>query len=262
MKDTKLFLTVVVLASAIALGVFFVMPDADGKLEGANSLVSSATVQENQAVNSEVQNAKPVAVTKKNNASAEKILEENPEVFDRLEAMQQRRPNQEFDPAAVAAAMKRQEAWAPAEEVPEHLPLEEAEFTDGRQFIQLDSLKIETLMPGDNVKIGIDETGQEYQVIVDRIEKHDYNSISWYGHIEGKDGQNYEVSFTRGEKLTVGGLDTPEGHYVLQAHGNDGWVASSALLFKFDTSVDDAIYPPGQEPHDHSHETHQPESVQ
>jgi hypothetical protein len=93
------------------------------------------------------------------------------------------------------------------------------------------------------VKVTIDETGEDYNVTVDRVEKHDYNSISWYGHIEGADGQTYSVSFTRGETLTVGGLDTPEGHYVLQAHGNNGWIASSALLFKIDPNVDDAIYP-------------------
>lgn len=165
-------------------------------------------------------------------------------VEERLDVMQQRRPERNFDLVEVAAALKRENAWLPAEEVPDNLPLEPEEFTDGRQFIQLDSMKIETLVPGDEVKVLIEETGQEYVVTMDKVEKHDYDSISWHGHIDGSDGQTYSVSFTRGKALTVGGLDTPEGHYVLQAHGDNGWLASSALLFKIaDPDVSDAVDP-------------------
>ncbi len=163
---------------------------------------------------------------------------------DRLDAMRERRPNLQFDPAAVEAAVNRQHTWENAKKLPTHLPLKPEEFTDGRQFIQLDSLKIETLMPGDSVRVSIIDSGErDYNVIMDSIEKHDYNSISWHGHIDGNDGQTYQVSFTRGEKLTLGGLDTPEGHYVLQAHGNDGWIASSKILFKIDPNHTDEVYP-------------------
>ena len=172
--------------------------------------------------------------------------------------MQERRPERNFDVAEVAAALKRETAWSPAEDVPSHLPLEPEELTDGRQFIQLDSMKIETLAPGDAVKVLIEETGQEYVVTMDNVEKHDYDSISWHGHIDGSDGQTYSVSFTRGKELTVGGLDTPEGHYVLQAHGNDGWLASSALLFKIaEPNESDAIDPRDHGYGDESGDAHQ-----
>lgn len=171
------------------------------------------------------------------------VREEYAHIADRLDAMQQRRPDRSFDPAEVEAATQRETAWAPAEETPHNLPLKPEELTDGREFIQLDSLKIETLMPGDSVKVAIQDTGEIYTVKMDRVEKHDYDSISWYGHIDGRDGQTYQVSFTRGESLTVGGLSTPDGHYVLQAHGNNGWLASSALLFKSDPNVPDVVYP-------------------
>ena len=183
-------------------------------------------------------------------SSIKKTLDNYAHLQDRLNAMQERRPNQQFDPATVEAAVKRENTWEKAKKIPTHLPLKPEEFTDGRQFIQLDSLKIETLMPGDSVTVSIADVGQhDYKVIMDKIEKHDYNSISWYGHIDGKDGQTYQVSFTRGEKLTVGGIDTPNGHYVLQAHGNDGWIASSKLLFKIDPNISDEVYPPGDKPH-------------
>ncbi len=153
-------------------------------------------------------------------------------IQDRLEAMQQRRPNMQFDPAEVAAAIERDTAWKPLKDLPKELPLKPEEFTDGREFISLDSLKIETLMPGDKMRVPIKALGKEYEVIIDNIEKHDYNSISWNGHIEGGDGRNYNATFTRGESLTVGGMDTPDGQYELQAHGNNGWIASANVLFK------------------------------
>jgi hypothetical protein len=194
------------------------------------------------------------------NLSAEDLAQAE----ERLDVMQQRRPERNFDLTEVAAALKRETAWSPAEEVPDNLPLEPEELTDGRQFIQLDSLKIETLAPGDEVKVFIEETGQEYQVTMDSVEKHDYDSISWHGHIDGSDGQTYSVSFTRGKELTVGGLDTPDGHYVLQAHGDNGWLASSDLLFKVaDPSASDAIDPrdhgysgDGSDSHQHDDHVH------
>jgi hypothetical protein len=243
MKDNKFYWVAIVIV--VAIGVLLFVNRSGETVEQQVASESPGDSSQPPVAVSEPMTATPAAATQAkpaqaetNNANAEGVS------FDeRLAAMQQRRPNQQFDPAAVEAAMQRQAAWAPAEEVPEDLPLQPEEFTDGRQFIELDSLKIETLMPGDAVKVTIDETGEDYNVTVDRVEKHDYNSISWYGHIEGADGQTYSVSFTRGETLTVGGLDTPEGHYVLQAHGNNGWIASSALLFKIDPNVDDAIYP-------------------
>ena len=165
-----------------------------------------------------------------------------------MAAIQQRRPNLQFSNREVIAAVNRTSSWTPTEDVPRELPLQPEEFTDGRQFIELDSLKIETLMPGDQINVRVAENTKEYKVTIDQVEKHDYNSISWYGHIQGDDGQEYSVSFTRGEQLTVGGLDTPEGHYVIQAHGNKGWVASSQLLFKVDTSVSDAVHPADVDP--------------
>ncbi|RYZ94370.1 MAG: hypothetical protein EOO68_20370 [Moraxellaceae bacterium] len=183
---------------------------------------------------------------------------------ERLTAMQERRPNMTFDPAEVAAAIERDVAWQPLKETPKELPLEPEQFTDGREFISFDSLKIETLMPGDRVRIPIKGVGKEYEITVDSVEKHDYNSISWNGHIEGGDGRNYSVSFTRGATLTVGGMDTPDGQYQLQAHGDKGWIASAGLLFKNHSDpIDPAtVIDPGKvdpnkaTPDDHSTHTH------
>lgn len=167
-----------------------------------------------------------------------------PRLQARLDVMEQRRPDVEFDPAEVDAAMSRESAWEPKAEVPTNLPLTQEELTDGRKFIEFDSMKIETLMPGDQVSIAIDEDNRTYQMVVESVENHDYETISWKGHLDVGDGENYRVSFTRGKDLTVGGIDTPEGNYVVQAHGNTGWIASSGLLYKEHT---DPIIPQEEE---------------
>jgi hypothetical protein len=232
----------------IAAAIFFLNKEpavTDAKID-ADEAASSISDKEQPVL---LPPASPRAPAKDNLATPAKPLEEKgpapqyEHIASRLDAMQQRRPHEDFDPAAVAAAVQRPTAWTPAEEVPEELPLEPDEFSDGRQFIQFDSLKLETLMPGDNVEVSIEELGEDYTVVIDEVKKHDYSNISWYGHIDGDDGQIYSVSFTRGDSLTVGGLSTPDGHYVLQAHGNNGWIASSGLLYKIDPNVPDVIYP-------------------
>lgn len=201
-------------------------------------------------------------ITMPNNINASNPATNHPatastELQTRIEAIKNRRPLLHYSPEEVAAATARTSSWNPAEKTPADLPLKQEELTDGRQFIQLDTLKIETLMPGDAINVRVAENARDYQVVIDRVEKHDYNSISWYGHIQGEDGQQYSVSFTRGETLTVGGLDTPDGHYVLQAHGNNGWIASSQLLFKADPKVSDAIHPADVDPnYTPTHESH------
>lgn len=186
-------------------------------------------------------------------------LTDDEALIERMEVMRERRPNMDFDPEEVAAAMQREAAWTPVKEKPTNLPLEPELLNDGRKFFRLDDLKLETLVPGDTVKVNLEEVNEEYEVVIDSTEKHDYDSISWYGHIETGDGQTYRVNFTKGGNLTVGGLSTPEGHFVIQSHGETGWIASSATLFKIDPNQPDAIYPPGHEPegeqhqHDHDH---------
>lgn len=258
MQTQRFFWLAALGISGIVLGsiYFFSHPAIEDETQQQATQTTSntdmtATVADNNPLEKNSETAASSA------ASSSATFTSTPELEERLATMKQRRPNQDFSPQEVAAAVNRTESWQPTDKTPRELPLEQSEFTDGRQFIELDSLKIETLVPGDQVNVSVDQNGKDYKVTIDRVEKHDYNSISWYGHIQGDDGQKYSVSFTRGEQLTVGGLDTPDGHYVLQAHGNKGWIASSQLLFKADTSVSDAIHPADVDPNyqhkDHAH---------
>lgn len=245
-----LFLGIILI---VAVAVYFVLQPSlqtEQQPQAANS-PATASASESGVAGAPFPSAQPAKPQPEQVSSAEQeaVRERYPEIAERLDTMQQRRPNRYFNPEAVAAAVKRDTAWTPAEEPPEDLPLTEEEMTDGRQFIQFDSLKLETLMPGDAMTVFVEDSGENYRVVVDRVEKHDYNSITWHGHIDGRDGHTYDVSFTRGDTLTVGGMGTPDGHYVLQAHGDDGWIASSGLLFKYDPDVPDVMYPHDEEGH-------------
>ncbi|MDO8345712.1 MAG: hypothetical protein Q7T48_21110 [Cellvibrio sp.] len=249
MQTQRHFWLKTVIAGGIVLGVVYFFAQSS-KYPSPDNIDANVKIQSTTPATSGDNNQPKNQVVAKISSSASSTARQTitPELQERIAAMQQRRPNLQFSNSEVAAAVNRTTSWAPTEETPRELPLQPEEFTDGRQFIELDSLKIETLMPGDKINVQVDNNAKDYQVTIDRIEKHDYNSISWFGHIQGDDGQKYSVSFTRGEQLTVGGLDTPDGHYVLQGHGDKGWVASSQLLFKADTSVSDAIHPADVDP--------------
>lgn len=250
MQNQQQFWVKTIIAGALVVGVIYLISQPGETLTVDNSDPVVIT-QAPSPVPDERANSAPTPAPATTFAAASSNANEtlSPELQERIAAIKQRRPNQQFNSADIAAAVERTTSWTPTEEIPRDLPLQPEEFTDGRQFIELDSLKIETLMPGDKVEVQVDPSIKEYEVTIDRVEKHDYNSISWYGHIQGDDGQKYNVSFTRGEQLTVGGVDTPDGHYVVQGHGEKGWVASSQLLFKADPSVSDAIHPSEVDPH-------------
>lgn len=265
----RLWLKIFIASGAMVIFIYLFAPSSLTALDSSNptalarkapsaSIHSTSTTIDNSHVEEKSLAHNVSSISSSTPSTEEQTI--TPELQERIATMQQRRPDWQFSNTDVAAAVSRTTSWSPSEEIPRELPLKPEEFTDGRQFIELDSLKIETLMPGDQLKVSVDNSAKDYQVMIDRIEKHDYNSISWHGHIQGDDGQKYSVSFTRGEHLTVGGLDTPDGHYVLQGHGDKGWIASSQLLFKADTSVSDAINPadvdPNYSPNQDSHPHH------
>lgn len=218
-------------------------PATPGDTEHSNPLtntsdapVSLATVNKTPALNAK--SAIPVQPTTQ---SAAVVVDSH--VLTRLQQIKERRPELSLSGEQLAQLIAKPNAWAPTDEPAKNLPLESAEFTDGREFIQMDTLKLETLMPGDQLEIPLQQQGKTYKVAIDEVVKQTSDTISWYGHIDADDGQSYSVSISRGKQLTVGGIDTPEGHFVLQAHGKDGWIASSDTLFKVNPEVSDEVYP-------------------
>lgn len=174
-----------------------------------------------------------------------------PQLQTRLEAMRERRPSRSFDAEQVVDTLSQREAWSRVEEPPEELPLTRVEKFDGREFIRFNRDRVEALMPGDTLEIPIWQLGERYTMRVDRAEIHNNGSVTWHGHLENF-SETHRVTITVGDGLSVGGMDTPRGHYVLQAHGESGWIASSETLFKRNETETDMIIPPeGETGQDH-----------
>jgi hypothetical protein len=250
------YLLPVVLIAAV---IFLALPGRDRELPSTTASTGQIANSAAPGAGSAAHNATPASAQAQSFSSADQYPGQPADttlapaadampLTERLQAMHNRRAGQSYDRDAVAAAVARNSAWRPLAGIPDSLPLTPVERNDGRQFIEFDPLKLETLMPGDEITIAVTEHGIEYRGRIDSIEIHDGGSISWFGHLVGLDN-HYSMTFTRGKSLTVGGMDTPEGHYVLQSHDELGWIASSETLFKRNPDETDAIIPP--EGHDH-----------
>ncbi|MBB3061170.1 hypothetical protein [Microbulbifer rhizosphaerae] len=170
-----------------------------------------------------------------------------PQLEARMEAMQERHPGRSFDPEKVVETMARTEAWERVATHPDDLPLTPEQKYDGREFIHFNPLRIETLMPGDTLQIPVWQLGTHFEMRVDRAETHKNGSVTWHGHLENYN-ESHRVVITVGEGLSLAGIDTPNGHYVLQAHGESGWIASSETLFKRNEQETDMVIPSKEGP--------------
>ncbi len=176
----------------------------------------------------------------------------------RLTEMQARRNGEPFDAKQALAALQQPSAWQADDSVAEQLQLSAEERYDGRSFIRFNALKVETLMPGDTLEIPVQQANGTYRMLVENVEAHGDGSVTWRGTLQDFPKEN-QVMITQSKGITSGGIFTPDAPYVLQAHGEAGWIASTATLFKGeDTHLQ---LPPGVSgapaaPHDHSSHDH------
>jgi hypothetical protein len=188
---------------------------------------------------------------------------ENPDypTFElRYEEVLARRDNNFIDATALLTAMAQSAAWKADDKVAEALPLSVEERHDGRQFIRFSPLKLESLVPGDEMEIPIAQHNANYTLRVNQVLAHGDGNVTWYGHLQDFPADN-QVSITRGQTLTYGGITTPRGLFVLEARDDKGWIVNSERLFK---GQDLHKVPPGANgsgkedgsEHDHSNHPH------
>ncbi|HEX5055414.1 MAG TPA: hypothetical protein VFX02_02845 [Gammaproteobacteria bacterium] len=170
-----------------------------------------------------------------------------PQLQMRIDAMQKRHPGRSFKSEQVVETMAQPEAWVRIENPPEGLPLTPEQKFDGREYIRFNPLRIETLMPGDTLEIPVWQQGARYEMHVDSTETHPNGSVTWHGHLENFN-EPHRVTITVGNGLSLAGIETPGGHYELQANGESGWIASSETLFKRNQNETDMVAPPAGEP--------------
>lgn len=163
-----------------------------------------------------------------------------PTFGDRVSEISARRNGQETDIAALYKASLQPSAWQAADSISEQFPLSDDERLDGREFIKVDQLKIESLVAGDTLEIEIAQNNGKYVARIDRVESQFGNNVSWFGHLEnvpGTENDKTNVTFTRGESLMTAGITTPDGHFELEARGDEGWISKSSNLYKHEDTI-------------------------
>jgi hypothetical protein len=162
---------------------------------------------------------------------------------DRFSEVSARRNGKLIDPQALYLASREKNAWQKIDKASEKLNLSEEDLVDGREFIHLNPLKLESLVKGDRLEIRVEQIDQTYTVLIDTVAANDDGrNVTWTGAIEELEGY-HQVTITRGEDLIVGGITTPEGLFQLQGQGDEGWIVNSATLFK---GVDQQVVVPDQ----------------
>ncbi len=174
-----------------------------------------------------------------------KTLSDNdnyPTLESRLQAMSER-THKTYEPEAVLDAMADRNAWNQLVNPPKTMPLTEIELHDGREFVAVDRLKIETLLPGDSLSLPVVQRHTTFEINIVSVDKNPNGSITWQGEIKRND-ESYFVEITQSENITLAGISTPDGNFALQANGGEGWLAATDTLFKRNQHVSDAVTPP------------------
>ena len=147
----------------------------------------------------------------------------------RLQKIHERLPNSDITEEQILTAMAEPSLWKQLNTVPENLPLSEEKIRDGREFVSLDSLKLETLVIGDTVELPLTQTGRTYFMKVERVQDMGDGNTTWSGQLTDS-GAYHHVSFTRGASgVTVGGINSPDGHFTVEGRGDTGWIVLSRV---------------------------------
>ncbi|QIB49812.1 hypothetical protein [Pseudomonas sp. OIL-1] len=173
-----------------------------------------------------------------------------PTMAMRLHEMTARRDGQAFDPTKVRDALAAASAWEPSDDAGAGLDLTEEERNDGREFIEFSRMKLESLVAGDTLELPVSQSGQNYQAEITQAVANNDGTVTWHGKlvdelgaVTDESGSVYDVTFTSGQRMASGGMFTPEGHFVIEAVGEQGWIANASTLFKFDENEPDFIIP-------------------
>lgn len=213
-----------------ALLHYFAPQDADAKMVTpaktvATSTSATASVPMNMPSAANVSTATQVQPAKNTPLSLEQ----------RLALINQRNPNLNMNSSQLQALMNKPNAWQVQDDIVNQLQdkLEPHEVNDGRKFIAIDPMKIETLLPNDTMQVEIPQLHKAFTLKVDDMSSE--NGItSWTGKLTDFPDLN-TVIITQGgtgnSLITQIGLNTPTGFYVAEGFNKAGWIVSGGTKF-------------------------------
>ncbi|MAM87479.1 MAG: hypothetical protein CME36_09260 [unclassified Hahellaceae] len=167
-----------------------------------------------------------------------------PSLETRMLEMQARRGGKVFDPESVLKALAQEHPWQESAEASDQLDLTPEQRFDGREFVKVDQMKIETLVPGDTLELPVSFESGSMEMVVDNVEVSETGEVTWFGRIKDYEQEN-QVSITQGETVTIGGITTPNGEYMIESRAAAGWIVPTGTLFN-PGDEDDRVYPPEQ----------------
>ena len=167
-----------------------------------------------------------------------------PTLDARITALEALYPQQSFKPNELVDLLAEPNAWQPTTTPAQDLPLTPEQRNDGRKFIELKPERLLVMLPGDSLELPIEQLGANLQMKVDSREALPNGGFVLHGRLTNTD-EVMRVTLTQTPGLSLAGIDTPKGHYVLQANDGQGWIASSDILFKQEGRKHDMVTPPG-----------------
>lgn len=239
-------LLLAVFTAGVLLAVYFaVLPNAGQQISGdgvgASGKISRAP--KTAAVVADAQE-KPVTVQNNDNERYQAVSDnpQFPNLEQRIAELNQLYPYREFSSAEVLDLLAQSHAWESSADIPDSLPITDEQRNDGRAFIELNPERFQVLLPGDTLELPLEKLGMHLQMQVDSREPLANGGFTLHGHLVGSDDV-MRVTITQGPGLSLAGIDTPQGHIVMQANDTQGWIASSETLFKQDPHSTDILLP-------------------
>ena len=238
-------LLVALVASGLMVVYFVVLPDTDQLMPG-DGVGASGKIARTPAVTVVDIDAEQKTVALQNNESDRyRAVSDNPQfpnLEQRIAELNHLYPYREFSSAEVLDLLAQSSAWESSSEIPESLPITDEQRNDGRAFIELNPERFQVLLPGDTLELPLEKLGMHLQIQIDSREPLANGGFTLHGHVLGSD-ELMRVTITQGPGLSLAGIDTPQGHIVMQANDTHGWIASSETLFKQDPHTTDFLLP-------------------
>lgn len=151
---------------------------------------------------------------------------------DRYQHIVARRAGQTFDPQELYKAMQEPDTWTPTDEAPASFNLSDSHKNDGRVFINLSAMKLETMARGDKINIKIPNTDIDFMATINDVRSDNAgSSVTWEGSSDTPNSNN-KITITKGDTLVVGGIFTDENLYQIEVKDGQGYIVSNATLFR------------------------------
>lgn len=238
------------LAAGVLLAVYFaVLPNTGQQMSGdgdGDGVGASGKIARMPAATAVGADAEEKTVAVQNNESERyQVVSDNPQfpnLEQRIAELNQLYPYREFSSTEVLDLLAQANAWESSPDIPASLPITDEQRNDGRAFIELNPERFQVLLPGDMLELPLEKLGMHLQMQVDSREPLANGGFTLHGHLVGS-AELMRVTITQGPGLSLAGIDTPQGHIVMQANDTHGWIASSETLFKQDPHSTDILLP-------------------